>query len=168
MRGTVSRADLRQVIAATYHQVWWPSTDAVRFDGDRLPVWHEPSGNYLDPGTGELLPTWDEALDNIGPHDEPRHVARFGPKFDAQGVLAGSKDSGRCIKLPHQVPDQADRRLPPGRDRRPGAITPTASPTPCGTSVLTRLRELAALRRPAQERPARPAARGVQGQGPPP
>jgi hypothetical protein len=25
------------------------------------------------------------------------HVARFGAKFDAQGVLAGSKDSGRCI-----------------------------------------------------------------------
>jgi hypothetical protein len=25
------------------------------------------------------------------------HVARFGPKFDAQGVLAGSKDSARCI-----------------------------------------------------------------------
>jgi hypothetical protein len=24
-------------------------------------------------------------------------VARFGPKFDAQGVLAGSKDSARCI-----------------------------------------------------------------------
>ena len=70
----------------------------VRFDGDRLPEWHEASGNYLDPGTGELLPTWDQALDSIGPHDQPRHVARFGPKFDAQGVLAGSKDSGRCIK----------------------------------------------------------------------
>jgi len=41
MRGTVPRTDLRQVIAATYHQVWWPSTEAVRFDGDRLPVWHE-------------------------------------------------------------------------------------------------------------------------------
>ena len=26
-RGAISRADLRQVIAATYHQVWWPSTD---------------------------------------------------------------------------------------------------------------------------------------------
>ena len=37
MRGTVSRAELRQVIAATYHQVWWPSTDEVRFDGDAAP-----------------------------------------------------------------------------------------------------------------------------------
>jgi hypothetical protein len=97
IRGTVSRADLRQVIAATYHQVWWPPTDTVRFDDDHLPVWHEPTGRYLDPATGELLPTWDEALDAIGPRDEPVHVARFGSKFDAQGVLAGSRDSARCI-----------------------------------------------------------------------
>jgi hypothetical protein len=98
LRGTVSRADLRQVIAATYHQVWWPPTDTVRFDGDHLPVWHEATGSYLDPATGEVLPAWDEALDAIGPHDQSRHVARFGAKFDAQGVLAGSKDSGRCIR----------------------------------------------------------------------
>jgi hypothetical protein len=61
LRGTVSRADLRQVIAATYHQVWWPSIDVVRFDGDHLPVWHEPTGGYLDPATGEMLATWDQA-----------------------------------------------------------------------------------------------------------
>jgi hypothetical protein len=98
VRGTVSRADLRQVLAATYHQIWWPPTDVVRFGGDQLPVWHEASGNYLDPATGEVLPTWDQALDAIGPHDQPLHVARFGSKFDAQGVLAGSKDSGKCIR----------------------------------------------------------------------
>jgi hypothetical protein len=97
MRGTVSRAELRQIIAATYHQVWWPNTDHVRFDGDRLPVWDEARHRYLDPDTGEPLPTWDDALDAIGPHDDPMHVARFGAKFDAQGVLAGSKDSARCI-----------------------------------------------------------------------
>ena len=98
-RGAISRQDLRQVIAATYHQVWWPATSTVRYgDGDDLPVWHEPSGSYVDPVTGELLPTWDQALDAIGPQDEPRHVARFGPKFDAQGVLAGTKDSARCVR----------------------------------------------------------------------
>ena len=47
--------------------------------------------------TGEVLPTWDQALDAIGPNDEPLHVARFGPKFDAQGVLAGTKDANRCV-----------------------------------------------------------------------
>jgi hypothetical protein len=59
-------------------------------------------------GTGETVwclhpiaakpPAWDQSLDAIGPNDQPLHVARFGPKFDAQGVLAESKDSGRCIK----------------------------------------------------------------------
>src|SRR5262249_56185141 len=97
MRATISRAELRQIIAATYHQVWWPATDQVRFEGEYLPVWYEARSGYLDPATGELLPTWDEALDAITDDDQPGHVARFGAKFDAQGVLAGSKDSVRCI-----------------------------------------------------------------------
>jgi hypothetical protein len=97
VRGSVPRPLLRQVLDATYHQVWWPAADTVRFAGDELPVWDEKSGNYLDPATGEGLQTWDEALDAIGPNDQPRHVARFGPKFDAQGVLAGSKDANKCI-----------------------------------------------------------------------
>jgi hypothetical protein len=97
IRGTISRRELREVITATYHQVWWPSTRTLRFDGDQLPVWDEHSGNYLDPDTGEVLPTWDQALDTIGDRDEPLHVARFGARFDAQGVLAGSKDANRRI-----------------------------------------------------------------------
>jgi hypothetical protein len=98
IRGAVPRAVLRQVIAATYHQVWWPSTETVCYDGDTLPVWDETLGTYLDPATGEVLLTWDQALDAIGPHDAPLHVARFGSTFDAQGVLAGSRDAARCIR----------------------------------------------------------------------
>ena len=97
IRGTISRAELREVIAATYHQVWWPSTETVKYDGGGLPVWDEHTSTYLDPDTGEVLPTWDQALDAIGDQDEPRHVARFGQRFDAQGVLAGSRDASRCI-----------------------------------------------------------------------
>jgi len=115
IRGAVPRAVVRQVIAATYHQVWWPSTQTVRYDGDQLPVWDEDLGTYLDPATGEVLTTWDQALDAISPHDDPLHVARFGATFDAQGVLAGSKDASRCIRyltkyLTKQVADchQAD------------------------------------------------------------
>ena len=52
MRGTLSRTELRQVLAATYHRVWWPDTSTVRHPDGRLPVWHEASGNYLDPATG--------------------------------------------------------------------------------------------------------------------
>ena len=97
VRGSVSRADLRRVLAATYHQVWWPDTSVVRFDGDELPMWDDQAATYLDPATGEILPTWDDALDAIGDLDEPLHVARFGDRFDAQGVLSGSKDAARCI-----------------------------------------------------------------------
>jgi hypothetical protein len=97
IRGAIPRAVVRQVIAATYHQVWWPSTEVVRFDEDELPVWDEDLGTYMDPATGELLPTWDQALDAIGPHDDPLHMARFGAEFHAEGVLAGSKDAARCI-----------------------------------------------------------------------
>ena len=97
LRGTISRAELREVIAATYHQVWWPSTQTVKYDGADLPVWDENTGTYLDPATGEILPSWDEALDAIGDEDEPLHVSRFGDRFDAQGVLAGSTDTSRCI-----------------------------------------------------------------------
>ena len=165
LRGTVSRAELREVLAATYHQVWWPDTSVARFDGDHQPVWDERRGAYLDPATGELLPTWDQALDAIGSDDEPLHVARFGDRFDAQGVLAGSQGARQCIGyltkyLTKHVGDchQADQRCPasPRRAARPGAQV---------RALLTYVRELAPVRDTAQERPAGPAPRVLQGQG---
>jgi excisionase family DNA binding protein len=168
MRGTIARRELREVIAATYHQVWWPSTRTVAFDGDHVPVWDEDAGTYLDPETGEVLPTWDQALDAIGDADEPSHVARFGDRFDAQGVLSGSKDAGRCIGLPDQVPDQAARRLPRARRRRPSSARRTARRGPAVRTLLADVCELAALRHPAQEPQAGHAARLLQGQGAPP
>jgi len=38
-------------------------------------------------------------VDDITDDDQPRYVARFGAKFDAQGVLAGSKDSARAAAI---------------------------------------------------------------------
>ena len=166
MRGTVSRAELRRVLAATYHQVWWPSTTTVKYDGDELPVWDEATGNYLDPATGEVLPTWDQALDAIGPDDEPWHVARFGDRFDAQGVLSGSKDAGRCIGYLTKYLTKQVGRLPPGPDRRPAGPRGAAGRGAAIPAVLAAVRELAPLRHPAQERPARPGPRLLQGQGP--
>ena len=99
MRGTISRAELRQIIAATYHQVWWPSTDHVRFDG-RLAAGLARGARRATstPPPASCCPTWDDGPGRHRPDDDqPRHVARFGAKFDAQGVLAGSKDSTRCI-----------------------------------------------------------------------
>ena len=102
IRGTISRQELRQVAAATYHQVWWPPIDHVVYDGGALPVWDDMAGEhggYLDPDTGEILPTWDEALDALGRDEnaEPLHVVRFGRQIDAQGVLSDTPDARRCI-----------------------------------------------------------------------
>src|ERR1035437_8617669 len=88
IRGPLSRTELRQVLATTYHQVWWPSAGQVKHDDGNLPAWHEASGSYLNPATGKILPSWDDALDAIGEDDEPLHVARYGPPLHAQGVPA--------------------------------------------------------------------------------
>jgi hypothetical protein len=96
MRGTVSRVELRQVAAATYHQVWWPQCDQVLYDGV-LPAWDPDQEAYVDPETGDPLQTWEEAVDSIGLDDEPVHVARFGAQVDARGVLAGSADASRAM-----------------------------------------------------------------------
>jgi len=61
------------------------------------PRWDAEREAYVDPDRGEPLPTWDEAVDAIGPDDEPVHVARFGAQVDAQGVLAESADARRCM-----------------------------------------------------------------------
>ncbi|GLW10335.1 hypothetical protein Misp01_54630 [Microtetraspora sp. NBRC 13810] len=99
IRGTLPRAEIKQIAAATYHQVWWPSTDQVVFDGDHLPVWEDGTG-YLDPATGEVLPTWEQALDTLDQDDDakPQHVIRFGSQIDVQGVLAGTPDADQCIR----------------------------------------------------------------------
>ncbi|WP_181019679.1 replication initiator [Nonomuraea typhae] len=91
IRGTLPRAEIKQIAAATYHQVWWPPTDEPL---DHTPVWDETAG-YLNPATGEVLPTWDEALDQI---DEPQHVIRFGDQVDIKGVLSGTHDADQCIR----------------------------------------------------------------------
>ncbi|WP_035797980.1 replication initiator [Kitasatospora mediocidica] len=100
LRGTISRAELRQVVAATYHQVWWPPCDQPRYTRATAPLWSPEHDGYLDPATGSPLPTWDQALDGLDadPDAEPLHVARFGSQLDAQGVLIGSPQAGRCIR----------------------------------------------------------------------
>ncbi len=57
------------------------------------------SVGYLDPTTAAVLPTWDEALDDLDTVDdlEPQHVVRFGIQSDIQGLLAGSPDADRRV-----------------------------------------------------------------------
>jgi Replication initiator protein, pSAM2 len=84
------------VRAATYHQLWWPAHDRPVFT-HQPPIW--TGAGYADPTTGELLPTWDEALDALDtdPEAQPAHVVRFGEQDDIQGLTAGTPGAERAI-----------------------------------------------------------------------
>jgi hypothetical protein len=87
MRGVIPRAVLKEVIKATYVQIWWPSFDRPVYV-QRRPVW--TGDGYCDPATGEMLPTWAEALDQLqtDPDARPAHVMRFGGQYDLAGIIA--------------------------------------------------------------------------------
>ena len=91
--GDISARQLvRQVVAATYEHLWWPPHEHPVYT-DRLPVWNDRAGGYVDPDSGQPLPTWDEALDGIeqDPEATPAHVLRFGAQVDIVGVTPGPK-----------------------------------------------------------------------------
>jgi hypothetical protein len=94
IRGTTPRAVLRQVAAATYHQVWWPPVGQLVYSLDHLPVWDEQAAAWIDPDTGEALTEWADALDAV---DEPVHVVRFGAQVHAEGVTSGTAHADRTI-----------------------------------------------------------------------
>ncbi|WP_051426093.1 replication initiator [Jiangella gansuensis] len=100
IRGAIPRKLLRQVVAATYHQVWWPQLDEpVYTDPDEYPLWDDLAQAYADPHTGAVLPSWDDALDAIDddPTAMPAHVIRAGNQVDIQGVIAGTPLADRVI-----------------------------------------------------------------------
>jgi hypothetical protein len=101
IRGAIPRALIKQVTAASYHQVWWPAIDQPVYDDpDRLPVWDRDTGSYRDPATSRPLPTWGQALDQLDadPSAQPMHVLRFGKQIDIQGILAPSPDADRAVR----------------------------------------------------------------------
>ena len=97
IRGAIPRGLLRQVIAASYVQVWWPAHDEPVYVR-RLPVWD--GYNYVDPDTGVILPTWDQAVDQLtaNPDAKPAHVMRFGTQTDMRGIIAPSPDADRAVR----------------------------------------------------------------------
>ena len=93
VRGAIPRAIFRQVVAATDFALWWPPFDQAVYE-DRLPTWTGPEHGYADTDTGEVLPTWAEALDRLDQDEEakPAHVMRFGKQLDMQGVIPEHAD----------------------------------------------------------------------------
>jgi hypothetical protein len=98
VRGAIPRQTFRQVVDATYHQVWWPAHDRVAYDGAALPEWRDRVG-YVDPATGQVLPTFTEALDDLDrdPDARPAHVIRLGTQLDIQGIIATESDADRRV-----------------------------------------------------------------------
>lgn len=98
VRGAIPRDLLRQIAAATYHQVWWPSHDRVVFEVDTLPTWSEAAHGYVD-RDGTILPTWEQALDALDDEmrAQPAHVVRLGSQLDVQGILAETHDADRRV-----------------------------------------------------------------------
>ncbi len=94
IRGAIPRADLRAITAATYHQVWWPAHDQLLYGGERLPMWDTRAKGFTDPDTGALLPSWDQACEQL---TEPAHVVRFGAQVHVKGLLGGTEEAGRHI-----------------------------------------------------------------------
>ncbi|MEU7996168.1 replication initiator [Micromonospora sp. NPDC049060] len=99
IRGTIPRALLRQVAAATYHQVWWPPANELVYSLDRLPVWDNNADAWVDPDTRQPLTAWADALDllDADPDAQPVHVVRFGRQVHAEGVTPGTVHADRTI-----------------------------------------------------------------------
>jgi len=94
LRGTIPRAELRAITAATYHQVWWPAHDQLVYTDTRPPVWDTRTKAFTDPDTGTPLPSWEQACADL---IEPAHVVRFGKQVHVKGILGGTEEAGRHI-----------------------------------------------------------------------
>lgn len=94
LRGTIPRTELRAIAAATYHQVWWPAHDEIKYSGSSVPRWDDDAHGFVDPDTGQPLPTFDEAADAL---DAPAHVVTLGPQVHVKGILGGTEEAGRHI-----------------------------------------------------------------------
>ncbi len=101
MRGAIPRQVIRKVTKATYLQLLWPSFDQEVYpDPDRRPWWDERDKCYRCPETAMTLPTWEDALDELGadPTAQPAVVMRLGTQVDIQGIIAPSADADRSIR----------------------------------------------------------------------
>ncbi|MEV4261269.1 replication initiator [Kribbella sp. NPDC049584] len=100
VRGVIPRQVVKEVAAATYHQLWWPQCSEPVYVGDDLPRWDDYAGAFLDPHTHAPLPSWEQALDAIDddPAATPAHVVKLGTQVDYQGIIADADEKvGKAI-----------------------------------------------------------------------
>ena len=92
IRGAIPRTELRAITAATYHQVWWPPHDDLRYSEKHLPVWDPRAKAFTDPDTATPLPNWEQACGEL---TDPAHVVCFGTQVHVKGILGGTEEAGR-------------------------------------------------------------------------
>ncbi|MEU6829322.1 replication initiator [Nocardia beijingensis] len=117
IRGSIPRRILRQVTAGTYRQIWWPRRTEMVYTPDRVPLWDRAQRTFVDPDTRQPLQSWDDALAEIGPDDDPAHMAVFGSQMDIRGVLGGTEEAKRhigylCKYLTKSVDEVLEARTP--------------------------------------------------------
>jgi hypothetical protein len=94
LRGSIPHEVIRQVTAATYHQVWWPRHDHLVYTEGRLPVWDPRVKGFVDPDTRQPLTNWAQALEAV---EEPAHVVTFGSQVHSKGILGGTDEADRHL-----------------------------------------------------------------------
>ncbi len=94
LRGSIPHEVIRQVTAATYHQVWWPNHDQLVYSGKWLPVWEPRIKAFVDPDSRQPLTSWADALDQV---EQPAHVVTFGRQVHSKGILGGTDQAGRHL-----------------------------------------------------------------------
>ena len=131
VRGAIPRQLLRQVVSATYLQIWWPPHDRPVYV-QRTPVWD--GQDYIDADTGEVLPTWQQALDRLSadPEARPSHVMRFGRQVDIAGIIAPSPDADRAVRYLTKYLTKSVADVVSDDELSPGCRRPTS--TGCRTS----------------------------------
>ena len=102
LRGAIPHQITRQVVAATYHQVWWPNHDHLLYGSDHeadQPVWDQHARTFIDPNTHTPLTSWDGAQDALASDEDaqPAHVVRFGEQCKPKGILGGTEEAGRHV-----------------------------------------------------------------------
>lgn len=100
LRGAIPHKLVRQVVAATYHQVWWPKHDQFVYANPcHQPIWDHHARTFVDPDTHRPLKPWDEALEELADDKkaQPAHVVRFGEQVNSKGMLGGTEEAARHI-----------------------------------------------------------------------
>ncbi len=59
-----------------------------------MPRWDDDAHGFVDPDTGQPLPTFDDAAEQL---DQPAHVVTLGPQVHVKGILGGTEEAGRHI-----------------------------------------------------------------------